>query len=45
MPGAMLPLLAHIEERDLAATAEPLPQGRDIDGCSLQNFRSLPPFY
>ena len=31
MPGAVLTLLAHIEKRDLAAVAEPVPHGRDID--------------
>ena len=32
MAVAVLPLLAHVEKRDLAAIAKPAPQGRDING-------------
>ena len=45
MAVAVLPLLAHIEKRDLAAVAEPSPQGRDIDegrGFHLDTFQTVP---
>src|SRR5271166_100558 len=31
--GTVLPLLAHIEEGDLAAIGEPSSHRRDVDGC------------
>ena len=41
MPGAVLTLLAHIEKRDLAAVAEPVPHGRDIDLGGVRHVRFL----
>ena len=44
MPGAVLTLLAHVEKGDLAAIAEPVPHGCDIDlGQDFGMFVSFRP--
>ena len=42
VPGAVLTLLAHVEKRDLAAIAEPVPHGCDIDLGGIRHIRFLP---
>src|SRR5581483_8995863 len=38
VPGTVLALLADVEKRDLAAVAEPVPHGSDIDFGRLRHF-------